>query len=65
MRLWAWMDDLVTTDRMALVFSTQSMDEAARNADRVLVLAGGRLLHDGPAGDMDEAAFMQLVGDPS
>ena len=64
-RLWAWMDDLVTTDRMALVFSTQSMDEAARNADRVLVLAGGRLLHDGPAGDMDEAAFMQLVGDPA
>jgi ABC-type sugar transport system ATPase subunit len=37
------------------------MDEAARNADRVLVLAHGRLLHDGPAGEIDEDAFMALV----
>ena len=60
-RLWAWMDHLVTADSMALVFSTQSMDEAARNADRVLVLGHGRLLHDGPAGSIDEDAFMALV----
>lgn len=63
MRLWAWMDDLVSDDGMALVFSTQSMDEAARHADRVVVLAGGRMRHDGPAADMDEATFMSLVGD--
>lgn len=60
-RLWAWMAHLVQADSMALVFSTQSMDEAARNADRVLVLAHGRLLHDGPAGEIDEDAFMALV----
>ena len=35
--------------------------EAAADADRVLVLAHGRLLHDGPAGDIDEDAFMALV----
>ena len=62
-RLWGWMADLVRADDMALLFSTQSMDEAARNADRVLVLAQGRLLHDGPAADLDEAAFMALLED--
>lgn len=60
-RLWAWMAHLVRADSMALVFSTQSMDEAARNADRVLVLGHGRLLHDGPADGIDEDAFMALV----
>ena len=60
-RLWAWMAHLVSADSMALVFSTQSMDEAARNADRVLVLGHGRLLHDGPADGIDEDAFMALV----
>lgn len=62
-RLWGWMAELVRADDMALVFSTQSMDEAARNADRVLVLGHGRLLHDGPADALDEAAFMALLGD--
>jgi ABC-2 type transport system ATP-binding protein len=62
LRLWSWMDELVADGDMALVFSTQSMEEAAAHADRVLVLAGGRLRHDGPAGDMDEATFMGLVG---
>ena len=57
------MDELVSADDMALVFSTQSMSEAAGHADRVLVLAGGRVRHDGPAGAMDEAMFMALVGD--
>jgi ABC-2 type transport system ATP-binding protein len=60
-RLWRWMDDLVAADDMALLFSTQSMDEAAHAAARVLVLGGGRVLHDGPAGDMDDAAFLALV----
>lgn len=63
LRIWTWMDQLVMADGMALIFSTQSMDEAARHADRVLVLAGGRVRHDGPAGEMDEAAFMALLGD--
>ncbi len=63
LRLWTWMDELVAEDGMSLIFSTQSIGEAARHADRVVVLAGGRMRHDGPAGDMDEAAFMALVGD--
>lgn len=61
-RLWDWMDHLVADDGMALVFSTQSMEEAGRHADRVLVLADGRLRHDGPAAGLDEAAFMALLG---
>ena len=62
-RLWEWLTHLVRDDGMSLVFSTQSMEEAGRNADRVLVLAGGALRHDGPAGQLDEAAFMAMVGD--
>lgn len=62
-RLWEWLAHLVQDDGMSLVFSTQSMEEARRNADRVLVLAGGALRHDGPAGQLDEAAFMAMVGE--
>lgn len=62
-RLWRWMDDLVRADDMAVVFSTQSMDEAAHAASRVVVIAGGRVLSDGPSGEMDDATFMSLLGD--
>lgn len=74
-RLWAWLSDLVRRDQMALIFSTQSMDEAARHADRILVLVEGRLLFDGTVPDLirraggdpsdpsaGEDAFMALVG---
>lgn len=63
MRLWQWLDDLVAADGMAIAFSTQSMEEAAARADRVLVLGRGQLLHDGPAGALDDAAFLALVED--
>lgn len=62
-RLWDWLAQLVRDDGMSLVFSTQSMEEAGRHADRVLVLAGGTLRHDGPAGQLDEASFMAMVED--
>ena len=40
-RLWAWLDDLMGDGEMALIFSTQFMDEATRHADRMLALGGG------------------------
>ena len=40
-RLWSWMDDLMSDGEMALVFSTQFMDEATRHADRMVALGGG------------------------
>ena len=73
-RLWTWLDEL-RTDGLALLFSTQSVDEAARHGDRMVVLAGGRLLFAGTAEEMvrrhgvaatagadaAELAFMRLV----
>ncbi len=72
-RLWAWMDDLASDD-MALMFSTQSLDEAVRHADRIVVLVAGRMRVDGSVADLirlgggdpsdpdaAEAAFMALV----
>ena len=73
-RLWTWLDDL-RSDGLALLFSTQSVDEAARHGDRMVVLAGGRLLFAGTPGEMvdrygigpgidaegAEVAFMRLV----
>lgn len=69
-RLWRWLDEL-RDGGLALLFSTQSVDEAARHGDRLLVLAGGRALFAGTtdemvrahgAGDGDaELAFMRLV----
>jgi ABC-2 type transport system ATP-binding protein len=43
-RLWAF----ISTLRSTVVFSTHDVGEAERYADRVLVLADGELLHDGP-----------------
>ncbi len=73
LRLWEWLDEL-RGGGMALMFSTQSVDEASRRGDRLVVLAGGRLLFAGIADAMTaahggggtgaeaaERAFMQLV----
>jgi ABC-type multidrug transport system ATPase subunit len=40
-RLWSWLDDLMGDGEMALIFSTQFMDEATRHADRMVALGGG------------------------
>ena len=75
LRLWGWLDELRAAG-MALMFSTQSVDEAVRRGDRLVVLASGRLLFAGTAQEMvaahggggggaeaAELAFMRLVSD--
>ena len=73
-RLWGWLD-VLRADGLALLFSTQSVDEAMRRGDRMLVLTGGRLLFAGTSDEMvsahgigpgadteaAELAFMRLV----
>jgi ABC-2 type transport system ATP-binding protein len=74
-RLWGWLDEL-RADGLALMFSTQSVDEAIRHGDRLIVLAAGRLLFSGTAdamvaehgrgdgegaADAAELAFIRLV----
>jgi ABC-2 type transport system ATP-binding protein len=76
-RLWAWLAELRGERGLALCFSTQSVDEAARHGDRLVVLAGGRIVF---AGDVDELvagtgeaagpdaaelAFLRLVDRPA
>jgi ABC-2 type transport system ATP-binding protein len=74
-RLWRWLDELRGGEGMALMFSTQSVDEAQRHGDRLVVLVDGRLAFsgtaremvaahgDGAGGDaeMAERAFMRLL----
>jgi ABC-type multidrug transport system ATPase subunit len=73
-RLWAWLGELRAAQGMALIFSTQSVHEAARHADRLVVLAGGRVAFSGGvdelragAGEAEggedaaERAFLRLV----
>ena len=73
-RLWAWLGELRDAEGLALLFSTQSVQEAARHADRLVVLTGGRVAFAGgvdellagageAAGDDDaaERAFLRLV----
>jgi ABC-2 type transport system ATP-binding protein len=45
-RLWSFIDGLSAAGT-AVLFSTHSLSEAGRHADRLLVLAAGRLLLDG------------------
>jgi ABC-2 type transport system ATP-binding protein len=73
-RLWEWLGAL-REEGMALLFATQSVDEAMRRGDRMLVLTAGRLLFSGtseemvrahgigPGADAEaaEMAFMRLV----
>lgn len=73
-RLWSWLDDLRSVDRLAVVFSTQSVEEAAQHGDRLKILAGGRVVFEGDVdrlmvdhghpgeADAAEAAFLRLVG---
>src|SRR5262249_45048302 len=78
-RLWDWLSGLRREDGLALLFSTQSVEEAAREADRMLVLASGRAVFDGdlehlvgadvngrrPSVEDAEEAFLRLVGMPA
>ena len=50
-RLWAWLDEL-RGGGLALMFSTQSVDEAMRHGDRIAVLAAGRLLFAGSPAEL-------------
>jgi ABC-type multidrug transport system ATPase subunit len=74
-RLWEWLERMRADEGLALVFSTQSVDEASRHADRMLVLAEGRPVFEGTAdglvaahgrpGDAGDdragAAFLRLI----
>lgn len=74
-RLWAWLERLRSERDLAVIFSTQSVSEAARHADRMLVLVDGRPAFSGsvdrmidaygaasdPHDDRAGAAFVRLV----
>ncbi len=73
-RLWSWLDEM-RADGLALLFSTQSVDEAMRHGDRLVILVAGHLVFSGTAGRLTaahgvgsgegpeaaESAFMRLV----
>ncbi len=70
-RLWQFVDGL-RGDGTAVLYSTHDVVEAERHADRVLVLADGRLVYDGaPSGIIAsaaaelgfEAAFVQFLSE--
>ncbi len=54
-RLWEFIGSLTRTGT-AVIFSTHHLGEAQHHADRLLVLADGRLLLDGPPGALLAAA---------
>ena len=78
-RLWRWLDQLREEEGLGVLFSTQSVDEAARHGERMIVLNQGRVAFTGTAaelvarhgtagvGDADSAeeAFLNLVGAPA
>jgi ABC-2 type transport system ATP-binding protein len=63
-RLWAWLDELRADEGMALMFSTQSVDEALRHGGRMVVLARGRLLFTGSPAEMVKAHGIGTQMDP-
>jgi ABC-2 type transport system ATP-binding protein len=75
-RLWAWLDELRRDDDVAILFSTQSVDEAAKHSQRMVILDDGRVVFTGTIGQLIELhgdgdpeatpddAFLHLVGAP-
>jgi ABC-2 type transport system ATP-binding protein len=66
-RLWEFVDGL-RSDGTTVLYSTHDVTEAERHADRVLVLADGRLLFDGPPAELApgatedfDAAFVRFL----
>jgi ABC-2 type transport system ATP-binding protein len=53
-RVWTFLDRLAEGGT-TIVFATHDLAEAARHADRVLVLADGELLFGGTAGELETA----------
>src|SRR5262245_43610239 len=62
MRVLALIHDVCKADGIAAVVSLHQVALARRFADRVIALAGGRVLFDGPPGLLDEAALARLYG---
>ena len=60
-RLWALVDT-VRSGGGAVVFATQNLDEVEEHADSVAVLAGGRLVFDGPASEYATAPEARVFG---
>jgi ABC-2 type transport system ATP-binding protein len=61
-RLWEFVAVLLADGRTVL-FSTHNVSEAQRHADRVIVLAGGRLVFDGPPQELLEEGGERAGGD--
>jgi ABC-2 type transport system ATP-binding protein len=61
-RLWAWLDAL-RAQGTAVLFSTQSLDEATRRGGRLMVLTGGRLLFSGSSAELVSAHGIGGGGD--
>ena len=68
-RVWSFLDRLAE-EGTTIVFATHDLAEAARHADRVLVLADGELLFGGTPGELEtavgpakdfEAAFVEYL----
>jgi ABC-type multidrug transport system ATPase subunit len=74
-RLWDWLEELRSERGLAILFSTQSVDEASRHSSRLLILAGGRVAFTGTADELAaagggadvaaaEQAFLTLTAGP-
>lgn len=46
-RLWQWVDRMRALDDVAVAFSSQSLDEAGRHADRLVAIVSGRVAFTG------------------
>lgn len=78
-RLWDWLDELRDQDGLGVLFSTQSVDEAARHGERMIILDHGKVAFRGTVvelvaghgtpgvseADAADRAFLNLVGPPT
>ena len=63
--IMALMRDLGREHGIPVIVNMHDVDLARRFADRIVGLAGGRLVFDGPAQDLDDAALTTIYGGSS
>lgn len=68
--MWTYLKNVIKSENMTVFFTTHYMDEAEKNADRIVIIDQGKIVAEGTAAELKnktksetlEEAFLKLTG---
>ena len=57
-----YLRDINKSDGITVLCAIHHLELAKRYADRIIAMRQGRLLYDGPPGDLDDDAYKRIYG---